>query len=101
MAILSQSAVLRPGFCWRPKAMFEKQSKLLRGLAAIGRFLPKYLYAFFVSPFLFTAGVFLRKHRFLIFQIATHFGMKMPSENQAIPAIPLASVLDQHLDQTL
>lgn len=70
-------------------------------LTAARRFLPKYLLAVFVSMFLFTIGVFSRRHRFLIFQIAEHFGLKLPTINQAIPVIPLTAVLDSKLDLTL
>jgi hypothetical protein len=74
---------------------------LSRAAAAVCRFAPKYLYALAASFFLFTAGVSSRKHRFLIFQIAKHFGMKMPAGDERIPAVPLSTVLGRHLDLTL
>jgi predicted O-methyltransferase YrrM len=70
-------------------------------VAAAKRFLPKYLLALLSSPFLFTAGVFSRRHRYLIFRMAEHFGMKTPKISQPIPTIPLALVLDSKLDLTL
>jgi len=54
-----------------------------------------------VTPFLFTAGVLSRRHRFLIFQIAKHFGMKMPAEAERLPTLPLDVVLTNKLDLTL
>jgi hypothetical protein len=68
---------------------------------AVRRFAPKYLYALITVPFLFTAGIFSRRHRFLIFQIAKHFGMKMPTGDRRIPVIPISQVLDSHLELTL
>ena len=65
------------------------------------RFIPKYLYALLSSLFLFTAGVFAPRHRFLIFKIAEHFGMKLPEVRRAIPTIALTSVLNPKLDITL
>ncbi|MDQ3116325.1 MAG: class I SAM-dependent methyltransferase [Verrucomicrobiota bacterium] len=70
-------------------------------IAAIKRFLPKYLFALSVSPILFTVGVFSRRHRFLIFQIAKHFGMSMPTEKERLPTIALADVLPRKLGLTL
>lgn len=69
--------------------------------SAVLRFLPKYLYAVISSLFLFTIGVFSGRHRYLIFRIAEHFGMKTPQARQSIPTIPLTSVLDSKLDITL
>lgn len=77
------------------------KGKLERSVAAMCRFLPKYLYAGLATTFLFTAGVFFRNHRFLIFQIAKHFGMKMPTEEQRLPILPLSAVLTSKLDFTL
>lgn len=54
-----------------------------------------------MSVYLFTAGVFSRNHRFLIFQIAKHFGMKMPAEAEHLPVLPLTAVLKSRLDFTL
>lgn len=70
-------------------------------VAAIKRFLPKYLLALSVSPFLFTAGVFFPRHRFLIFQIARHFGMTMATENERLPVMALSNVLPNNLGMTL
>ncbi len=67
----------------------------------VKRFLPKYLYAGVSSLFLFTLGVFARRHRFLIFQIAKHFGMTMPAEAEQLPILPLRRVLESKLDLTL
>jgi hypothetical protein len=69
--------------------------------SAFRRFLPKYLYALLVSPFLFTAGILKKRHRFLIFQIAQHFGMKMPAADLRLPVAPLSSVLGEHVDLNL
>lgn len=74
---------------------FAKASK------AFVRFFPKYIYALTVTPFLFTVGVFSGRHRFLIFQIAKHFGMKMPTEEERLPILTLTSVLDSNIDLTL
>ena len=70
-------------------------------LRTVKRFLPKYLYAGVSSLFLFTFGVFARRHRFLIFQIAKHFGMKMPAEAEYLPVVPLGRVLENKLALTL
>src|SRR5260221_9343304 len=70
-------------------------------LTTVKRFLPKYFYAGLSSLFLFTFGVFVERHRFLIFQIARHFGMKMPVEAERLPVLPLGSVLQSKLDLTL
>ncbi len=72
-----------------------------RALAASERFLPKYLYALFSSFYLFAFGVFSPRHRFLIFQIAKHFGFKMPTEEERLPILPLYSVLPSELGLTL
>jgi imidazolonepropionase-like amidohydrolase len=68
---------------------------------AFRRFFPKYIYALAVTPFLFTAGVLSRRHRFLIFQIAKHFGMRMPTEEERLPVLPLSTILESNLDFTL
>ena len=72
-----------------------------RAISAITRFLPKYIYSLVVSLFLFTLGIFSRRNRFLIFQIARHFGWKQGTEEERIPILPLAAVLDCHLNLTL
>ena len=64
-----------------------------RAAGAVCRFLPKYLYAGVASLFLFTYGVFVRRHRFLIFRIAKHFGMKTPIEAEQLPILPLGPSL--------
>jgi hypothetical protein len=69
--------------------------------AAFSRFAPKYLYALLASPFLFTIGTLSRRHRFLIFEIAQHFGFKMQVEHEELPVLPLAQVLPAHLDLQL
>jgi len=69
--------------------------------SAVRRFLPKYLYALAATPFLFTVGVLSERHRFMIFQIAKHFGMKMPAEKELLPILPLSAVLTSKLDVTL
>ncbi len=78
-----------------------KEINLVRERSPVRRFLPKYLYALFTSLFLFTVGVFSRRHRFLIFQIAKHFGLKMPKENENLPVLPLVSVLESKVELTL
>lgn len=65
------------------------------------RFLPKYLYAMAVLPWLFSRGVFSARDRFLIFQIAKHFGMRMPEEPQLLPVTRLNQIVEGHLDVTL
>ncbi len=72
-----------------------------KAVRTVKRFLPKYLYAGISSLFLFTFGVFAQRHRFLIFQIAQHFGMKMPVETELLPVLPLERVLENKLDLTL
>jgi hypothetical protein len=47
-----------------------------RGLAKLGRFLPRYLYALLCSFYLFSFGVL--KHRLLIYRICEHFGWPSP-----------------------
>jgi predicted O-methyltransferase YrrM len=74
---------------------------LITATRALRRFLPKYAYALAVMPFLFTAGVLCGRHRFMIFQIARHFGMKMPTENERLPIFPLSAVLTSKLEFTL
>ena len=69
--------------------------------SAIARFLPKYLFAFFSNIYLFTLGVFSARHRFLIFQIAKHFGFKMPITEERLPILPLDAVLPRELRLTL
>ena len=54
-----------------------------------------------MSVYLFTVGVLSRNHRFLIFQIAKHFGMKMPAEAERLQVLPLSAVLKSRLDFTL
>jgi len=71
---------------------------LVRATEAVRRFLPKYVYALVTIPWLFTLGVFTGRHRFLIFQIASHFGMRMRREDQRLPVLPLTSVLEGQLD---
>ncbi len=70
-------------------------------ITAAKRFLPKYLRAAGASLYLFSAGVFSRRHRFLIFQIAEHFGLKVPPPAQPIPQILLGDILGPHLDLEL
>ena len=70
-------------------------------LTTVKRFLPKYLYALLVSPFLFTFGILKKRNRFLIFQIAQHFGMKMPAADLRLPVASISSVLGQHIDLNL
>ena len=70
-------------------------------MSAVKRFLPKYLFAAMMSIYLFTAGVFFRNHRFLIFQITKHFGMKMPVEDERLPILPLSAVLTNKLNFNL
>ena len=73
----------------------------MRRAGPVGRFLPKYVYALAASFFLFTVGIFRPRHRFLIFQIAKHFGMQMPMEEEQLPLLSLSDVLPGRLDLTL
>jgi hypothetical protein len=68
---------------------------------AISRFLPKYLRALLGSLFLFTIGVASRRHRYLIFRIAEHFGLKPAEDERRLPVLPLSAVLDAQLNLTL
>jgi len=81
--------------------MTNETAHSFRTPSAFQRFLPKYLYALLVTPFLFTLGVLQKQHRFLIFQIAQHFGMKMPEVDLRFQVAPISSVLGQHIDMNL
>lgn len=81
--------------------MSNRPSSSVQSTSSFQRFFPKYLYALLLSPFLFTVGVLKKRHRFLIFQIAQHFGMKMPAPDLRLPVAPLASVLGQRIDLKL
>lgn len=72
-----------------------------QGTSSFRRFLPKFLYALLLTPFLFTFGILKKRHRFLIFQIAQHFGMKMPNPDLRLPVAPISSVLREHIDLKL
>jgi hypothetical protein len=70
-------------------------------MSSAKRFFPKYLYALCAGVYLFTFGVLSPRHRFLIFQIAKHFGMKMPAERERLPVLPLSEVLSSDLEMKL
>ena len=57
------------------------------------RFLPKYLLALAGSVFLFSVGWLRQSHRFLIYQIAVHFGYPPSSEEQILPTAAISRVL--------
>jgi hypothetical protein len=57
------------------------------------RFLPKYILALAGSVFLFSVGWLRQRHRFLIYQIAVHFGYPPSSEPQILPTVAISHVL--------
>lgn len=57
------------------------------------RFLPKYLFALAGTFFLFSLGWLRSRHRFLIYQIAVHFGYPASSERRLLPTAAISRVL--------
>lgn len=68
---------------------------------ALRRFLPKYFYALLRLPWLFSLGTLSARHRFLVFQIAKHFGMQMPVEKEELPVTSLAKILPTEIQLML
>lgn len=60
---------------------------------ALIRFLPKYLYALCSSLYLFSFGALKSRHRYLIFKIASHFGLKLKTVEKKITSVSISELI--------